>query len=291
LIGLKSGFLNGVAAADLLAKVSAAMQLETAPKPLPTIESNPSSQILGSGAPERHSRLLSGLINSLWRRMHPVWATPRPGVEHPQFRFGLRSLVRYCYDRIANSVAARRRREVAPWLPDEAIRHLDTLLRPTDVVLEFGSGASTEWFARRVALVYSVEATEEWYLRTGERLRDQGLANVELVLAPVDELESAAHMQAYAYAHPHLEEGSVDVVLVDGSFRDETALRSLRLLRSGGLLVLDNANTYLPTRTRSPGKVLNPATDKWRRFIAEVATWRSAVTTNGLQDTVIWVKP
>lgn len=60
------------------------------------------------------------------------------------------------------------------------------------------------------------------------------------------------------------------------------------LLRPGGVLVLDNAETYLPTTSRSPWNSTAPATPEWQRFVDLSADWRCVWTTNGVWDTAIW---
>jgi predicted O-methyltransferase YrrM len=138
-----------------------------------------------------------------------------------------------------------------------------------------------------------VEGFDEWYEPVARRLAERGVDNVSLHLASADELgyESDAHREAYVGAHPDLEPGSLDFVFVDGEFRDHCALRALTLLRAGGLLLLDNAETYLPSTSRSPWRVEAPATPGWERFAEETRDWRCVWTTNGVWDTAIWIKP
>src|SRR5690349_10957027 len=44
-----------------------------------------------------------------------------------------------------------------PWLSYAAINEIDQFLTPEKTVLEFGSGMSTIWFAKKSNQVYSVE--------------------------------------------------------------------------------------------------------------------------------------
>ena len=92
-------------------------------------------------------------------------------------------------------------------------------------------------------------------------------------------------------AFPELAPGSLDFVFVDGEYRDECAVRGLELLKPGGLLILDNAELYLPDDTRSPWSVERPISPLWEQVSAELAGWRRVSTTNGVWDTVIWFKP
>ena len=133
-----------------------------------------------------------------------------------------------------------------------------------------------------------------WHAALTDRLAKQGLDNVDLVLVSAEDLgyESPAHRDAYVNAHPQLAAASLDVVFVDGEYRDETALRGLTLLRPGGVFVLDNANAYLRSaKSRSPWQVHKAASARWEQFLLEVQGWHHVWTTNGVWDTAIWVKP
>lgn len=63
---------------------------------------------------------------------------------------------RYLRDRFGVMLFQRRHPD-APGLSPEAVSLLSTLLEPTHAGLEWGSGRSTIWFARRVAELVSVE--------------------------------------------------------------------------------------------------------------------------------------
>jgi predicted O-methyltransferase YrrM len=90
---------------------------------------------------------------------------------------------------------------------------------------------------------------------------------------------------------PEIAAESLGFVFVDGEYRDEAALRAITLLKPGGVLVLDNANTYLPSASPVPWKVREPISAQWKEFVARTADWRRIWTTNGVWDTVIWIKP
>jgi predicted O-methyltransferase YrrM len=189
-------------------------------------------------------------------------------------------------------IASRRRSAAQPWITRDAIGLLATMLRRTDQGLEFGSGGSTEWLAKHVGSVISVEAFARWYDALAERLTAAHIDNVSLEFVSADALgyESEAHREAYVNTRPDLAAGSLDFVFVDGEYRDHAALRGVELLKPGGLLILDNANSYLPAPSRTPWRVARPASAKWTEFLAQVLDWRLIWTTNGSWDTAIWVK-
>ena len=212
----------------------------------------------------------------------------------PHLELTLARVPRYVLDQTRVSIATRRHGiEGQPWITADARAKLETLLRPSDRALEFGSGGSTEWLARHVGSLRSVEGFDRWHAPLAQRLAAHGIDNVQLLLVSAEKLghQTEEHREAYVNAHPDVEPESLDVVFVDGEYRDDTALRGIELLRSGGLFVLDNSNTYLPSPTRTPWKVDAPASARWAQFLALVAGWRYFWTTNGNWDTTIWIKP
>src|SRR2546421_9596401 len=77
----------------------------------------------------------------------------------------------------------QRRNPDAPWLTPEAIRLLEPMLLPSDSGLEFGSGRSTIWLARRIARLTSVEHDAAWHAALSGQLKELELANVDYILA------------------------------------------------------------------------------------------------------------
>jgi predicted O-methyltransferase YrrM len=240
----------------------------------------------------RDRNLLGRLGDALWERRHPEWANPPDGRRTPSLHLPASKAPRYLYDRLAVKVRAKLG-DPGPWITEDAQTLLDQLLRPTDRGLEYGAGGTTLFFSARVRFLYSVEGFDHWYEPLAQRLAERGVENVSLYLASAQELgyESEAHREAYVGAHPELEPGSLDFVFVDGEYRDDCVLRALTLLRPGGLLVLDNAETYLPSSSRSPWRVDAPATPAWERFAEKTRDWRRVWTTNGVWDTAFWFSP
>jgi predicted O-methyltransferase YrrM len=219
-----------------------------------------------------------------WNRRHPEESIPFDEIS-------VQRAPRYLLDRAAVAVD-RRRTADTPWITQAAIGLLDSLLRPTDVGLEYGSGGSTIWLARRTKVLTTVEAFPQWHQAVQARIAEQGLQNVDLELVTGEDgrLGTPEHREAYVYARPGLEPESLDYVLVDGEYRDHAALRAVELLRAGGILVLDNANHYLPHPSRTPLHVSSPRTDEWRSLLDRVHGWRLVWTTNGVWDTAVWIK-
>lgn len=92
---------------------------------------------------------------------------------------------RYVVNRIALGNYQRTHPE-APWLTPAAIALLERMLLPTDRGLEFGSGRSTLWFARRIGRLISVEDDPAWHDRISRQLKELSLGNVDYLFAPRD---------------------------------------------------------------------------------------------------------
>jgi hypothetical protein len=65
-----------------------------------------------------------------------------------------------------------------PWQVPGSIYKEDENCRPDDIVLEFGAGGSTVFFAARCKTVVTVETDPNWALAVKKRLKDANLNNV-----------------------------------------------------------------------------------------------------------------
>ena len=125
-------------------------------------------------------------------------------------------------------IAAGRRPE-RPWISYDAQAVIDQHLGQGSAVLEFGSGMSTVWYARRAASVVSIERDEGWFAEIGSRLH--ALGNVDYHLATT--------LDAYIGAAP---DASFDLIMIDGSWRLDCARFAIEHLPPGGMIYLDNAD-------------------------------------------------
>lgn len=199
---------------------------------------------------------------------------------------------RYIVDRIAVDLWQRRHPD-APWLTSMAVGILGGWLDGGDTVFEWGSGKSTTWFAEHAGHVVSVEHDPSWYAIVGDRLERSPQATLERYLVETTEGATDSTRNDYVAVIDLTDDETVDVVLVDGLHRDECALRAVRKVRPGGLLVIDNADWYFRTGTRTPAsrRLRTIWSASWAQFDSSVSTWRRIVTTNGVWDTVFWIKP
>lgn len=135
----------------------------------------------------------------------------------------------------SNILAWKRRRMMPnlrdrPWLPEGAIKFMGEILDKDSLVLEFGAGSSTIWFARHVKHVLSFENKELWYNLVSKGLKQQGLRNVSLRMDPL-----------YPGLGIRNENGKFDFILIDGRGRVKCAQTSHGLLKPGSWIGLDNS--------------------------------------------------
>ncbi len=204
---------------------------------------------------------------------------------------------RYVRDRLALMWDERKHPDW-PWLTRGMIGILETWLRSRDSGLEFGSGRSTTWFAKRVARLVSVEHDPRWHAIVSAELDALGpgvLGGVVDYRLREDGI-SGAKDSGYVAVARSLASAGLDFCLVDGVARDHCARASLDILKPGGILIVDNANWYIPfefgstaPNSRSPDD--GYASDAWREVDDAVGDWRKIWTTNGVTVTALWQKP
>ena len=84
---------------------------------------------------------------------------------------------RYMYHRLVR-YGFEKTHPGSPSLALGAVHFLDGWLDQRDMVLEYGAGQSTAWFARRVGHIVSVEDSRFWYDKVNAQVA--GYTNVEL---------------------------------------------------------------------------------------------------------------
>lgn len=142
-----------------------------------------------------------------------------------------------------------------PWWTFEAADEVAAFLaeRPGARVLEWGSGASTVWLARRAASVVSIEHDPVWAARTARALAARDAGNVELRVVEPTRLVAPGGVpsakpgfegldfERYADAVDAVP-GELDLVVIDGRAREACLVRAIDRLVAGGLIVLDNVD-------------------------------------------------
>lgn len=174
-----------------------------------------------------------------------------------------------------------RRNPDKPWLCPDTVRFCERTLMRTMKGLEFGSGRSTLWFAKRLKSLTSIEHDSEWYREVSDLLQRERVGNVDYRFIALDHPLSEPERLEYDPI-PHyvdvLEQSadeSFDFIVVDGHYRTTCIKRAVAKLAPLGLLLVDDVNIW-PSRASVPVPV------EW-----ELAN----ESTNGLKRCCIWRKP
>lgn len=141
-----------------------------------------------------------------------------------------------------------------PWWNLDAIDYVDKYLNmfPGARVFEYGSGASSVWFARRAGQVISVDHDKPWHDLVVSRLGEY--ANAKLMYVPPDDIvdpdverygskKEGWHGRTFRdYVHAiDSTDGVFDVVVIDGRCRGTCLEHALVRLSQGGIIVFDNS--------------------------------------------------
>ena len=122
-----------------------------------------------------------------------------------------------------------RHNEFIPWMNYSVIDFLKERIQPHWRVFEYGSGASTCWWAKHVAAVVACEHDHAWI----QRMRTIYPHNVTLRHVPL------TYDGDYCRAITK-QEGPFDIVVSDGRDRVRCLINSIPQLSSGGVLIMDD---------------------------------------------------
>jgi predicted O-methyltransferase YrrM len=181
-----------------------------------------------------------------------------------------------------------------PYLTWEIVRFLAAQIDRNHRGLEAGSGASTIWFARRCRQLISIEHDPDWANRVQGWLVRRGLSDhVDLRLFA---RTPDGTPQEYVTAIESERDVSFDFVLIDGKRRDVCALAAVPKLKCGGLLIVDDAQRYIPRETPSRAPFARQYKDgfasrKWEEFTVSIRDWPILWSTDGIRDTVVYRRP
>jgi hypothetical protein len=120
-------------------------------------------------------------------------------------------------------------KEAIPWFTYSAIDFLKERLNSNLNVLEFGSGNSTLFLAKRVKKVTALEHDDGWF----QNILAKKTSNVEIKFVSSVEVKN--------YLQPLVEDEKYDVIIIDGLFRNECIRASLKHLSEDGIIILDDS--------------------------------------------------
>lgn len=114
-----------------------------------------------------------------------------------------------------------------PWFTYPAIGFLEKRIRPEWRVLEFGAGMGTIWWNRNANHILSLEHENDWFARISASTHGRVI--------------KTGSSSADDYIAPALNNGTYDVIVVDGLFRERCLTEASKLLSKSGVIVLDDS--------------------------------------------------
>jgi hypothetical protein len=128
-----------------------------------------------------------------------------------------------------------------PWFTYSATAFLEQLDFSDRDLFEYGSGNSTVFWQSRVRRVVAVEDDHAWYAEMQPRI-DANRVDYRLLDDANEYVQSISAAQ-------------FDIVIIDGSHREQCIGPAIAALRSGGFIILDNSDWFpqLARRLRQSG--------------------------------------
>lgn len=117
---------------------------------------------------------------------------------------------------------------------------LKEIVRSDSRVLEFGSGGSTVWYAKRAARVDSYESEKLWFEIVGEKIEKAKLKNMAIFLRP-----------NYPTKGVWQPKEAFDLVLIDGINRYDCVRYAMVMLKPRGWLMVMDTNSNAASKIKS----------------------------------------
>lgn len=143
------------------------------------------------------------------------------------------------YFRSAFKMAAvSRSGEPLPWYTYPSIDFLKYRNYEDKIILEFGGGQSTLWWASKAKQVVTLEGDREWY----EKIKGQIPNNVDLCYVSMESKE--INVSEVTHTLKNKQYSKYDVIVIDGLYRYEMIEIALSYLADDGIVICDNAEGY-----------------------------------------------
>lgn len=169
-----------------------------------------------------------------------------------------------------------------PWITKGAIEYFKENVSPDSIMIEFGSGRSTVYYAKHVRKIMSIEHNLKWYNLVNKRIKN--LSNVELHHLEDENYENILN---------NYNDNYFDIIVNDGIRREKVAMNSIVKLKPGGFMILDNSERYIKNNSIAPAGIQgnNNSNRMWIRFAKQTENWETNTFSNGVSDTTILIKP
>lgn len=124
-----------------------------------------------------------------------------------------------------------------PWYTNDAVDRIKSFDLSDKVVMEWGGGASTLWWARMAKQVWSVDHNFEWWSDTHLKIIEGDLWNKACIeYVPTHEGDQSEKRDRYIRQYENIKP---DICIVDGVHRYECAEYAVKVLKPK-LLIIDN---------------------------------------------------
>lgn len=121
-----------------------------------------------------------------------------------------------------------------PLLTPEAIQFIENFCQTNNHprILEFGSGGSTAWLSKLTKNLISIEHDKSWYQNVRNYLKNEpSCYPVDIRFLP----------KPYNFVCEQFPDQFFDLIIVDGRDRVKCLTSSIRILKQGGIMMLDDA--------------------------------------------------
>ncbi|EKD66861.1 MAG: hypothetical protein ACD_49C00005G0003 [uncultured bacterium (gcode 4)] len=152
-----------------------------------------------------------------------------------------------------------------PWIVFEAKDWLDEHLKSNMKVFEWGSGGSTFYFSKRVDEIVSIEYNKEWYSKVIEAISIENIKNCKYFfiepkrnfIAKFLPYHSSTYISKtfkeyeglffneYVKKIDQFPDEYFDLIFIDGRSRSSCIAHSIKKIKRGGFLMLDNSERKL----------------------------------------------
>lgn len=147
-----------------------------------------------------------------------------------------------------------------PWITSDATKWMERYLSKEMVVFEYGSGGSTLYIAPRVKKIISLEYDVSWYKKIRFYIRFNNINNCQLELIKPELEANKKHYSSksfdYKSSNGYYSDFSFekyckyintfpdkyfDLIIVDGRSRNSCVLESMKKIKDGGYILLDDS--------------------------------------------------
>lgn len=168
---------------------------------------------------------------------------------------------------------------IYPWYTEPCLKILSMIVNKNSDVFEWGGGCSTVWYSFNARTVTTLENDQEWASEISDYLDEAGKTNYHMKVINVPASANSDHANKHEYLN-YIESlnKTYDLIIVDGSYRDDALRISEKYVRNGGYLIFDN---YLQDtsgyKTLPSAEIINK---KYRSEICEQPgyfDWKTAI--------------